>query len=292
MKKQVLIAIFFLSFICARAQDTYTIDGQSIELKTAVEGPLDLLWNTVSGQYRYFVRTDDNQLVELKNTKNADNHYQKEYLETLKNLTNNTLGVYDVDMTLPSLARFIDRYNATKDPDYLSSSQKGYAEFRIGVFGGITNSPFVGNPENETSTVIGGEVELLTGSNQRHSGYVQLRHVAEKKDFKYKTTELSLGYRYRFIKTSAVSVYGDAKFATLNFSKFTHTYEDNNLEIVTEEVNDTAFDVPIIVGVGADWKISNSIYANFSYNQLFAVFFKNQGNFSTDITVGLKFKLN
>ena len=72
----------------------------------------------------------------------------------------------------------------------------------------------------------------------------------------------------------------------------THTYEDNNLEIVTEEVNDTAFDVPIIVGVGADWKISNSIYANFSYNQLFAVFFKNQGNFSTDITVGLKFKLN
>lgn len=291
MKKLILIAIFLFSSTLIFAQETYTIDGQSVHLKTAAEGPLGLLWNIIDNQYRYFIKTQDHQLMELTNTKNADNAYQEQYKSTLKDLTNNTIDISNVKLSIPSLARFIDRYNSSVDPDYVSMNANFNPEIRLGVFGGITNSPFVGNPQNVKSAVFGAEIEMLVSANKRHSGYLQLRHVAEKDDFKYKTTELSLGYRYRFVQTSRFSVYGDAKFATLNFTKATITGVDDDI-ISSEHVNETAFDIPLIIGLGADVKLSNSIYANLSYNQIFAIFFKNQGNFSSDITLGLKFNVN
>lgn len=292
MKKRVLITVFLLSFLCAKTQNSYTIDGQTMELKTAVEGPIDLLWKVIDHQYRYFIQTENQELIELVNTKNTTQHYQEEYKLTLRKVTNNKVDVSDVEMTLPSLARFIDRYNTLANPEYIPLHSKGYAQLNLGIFGGITNSPFVGNPENIKSIVIGGELELLTGASKRHSGYLQLRHVAETKEFEYKTTEISLGYRYRFVKTSALSLYGDVKFATLNFSKATLIDEDSTDNNIPERVEDTAFDAPLIFGLGADWNISQRMAINLSYNQLFALFLKNQGNFSTDFTAGLKFKLN
>ena len=292
MKKFLLITVFLFSSFLISAQETYTIEGQSIQLKTAVKGPLDLLWNIIDNKYRYFIRTQDNQLLELVNTKNAENTYNEQYKKTLTELTNDTLEVSKINFNLRDLVHFIDQYNASVSPEYASMRSKLNAELRLGVFGGITNSPFVGNPENVKSAVFGGEIEMLTGASKRHSGYLQLRHVAEKDAFKYKTTELSLGYRYRFIKKSAFSLYGDVKFATLNFTKATIIFNDPEGNSVDEHIDETAFDVPLIIGVGADIKLSNVIYANVSYNQLFAIFFKNQGNFSSDITLGLKFKLN
>lgn len=292
MKKIVLITVFLLSSLFVNAQETYTIDGLTIQLKTATEGELDLLWNIIDSQYRYFVKTEDNQLLELINTQNDNKEYQEQFKATLKDITNNNIDVSQVDMTLPSLVRFIEQYNASVDPNYKSMNSKLDAEFRAGIFGGITNSPFVGNPENVKSAVFGAEFEMLAGVNKRHSGYFQLRNVAEKDDFKYKTTELSLGYRYRFVKTSNFSLYGDVKFATLNFTQATITYENNESIIVTEHIDETAFDLPLIIGIGTDIKLSAIIYANLSYNQIFAIFLKNQGNFSSDITLGLKIKLN
>ncbi|MEO7282775.1 outer membrane beta-barrel protein [Gelidibacter sp.] len=292
MKRFVFITIFLFSAFLASAQKTYTIDGQSVQLKSAIEGPLDLLWNSFDNQYRYFIRTEDHQLLELLNTKNANNTFQEEYKSTLTQLTNNTLNASKTNFNLRDLAHFVDQYNASVSPEYASERSKFKAELRLGVFGGITNSPFVGNPENIISSVFGGELEMLTGKNKKHSGYLQLRHVAEKDAFKYETTELSLGYRYRFINTSAISFYGDVKFATLNFTRATVTFEDSANNTITQYIDDTAFDVPLIIGVGADIRLSPVIYANVSYNQIFAIFFKNQGNFSSDITLGLKFKIN
>lgn len=292
MKKFVLITIFLFSSFLVSAQETHAIDGQSIKLKTAVAGPLNLLWNSIDNQYRYFIKTENNQLLELANTKNADNTYNEEYKATLKELTDNTLDTSKINFNLRDLVYFIDQYNASVSSDYIATRSKFDAEFRLGAFGGITNSPFVGNPENINTPVFGGEIEMLAGADKRHSGYLQLRHVSEKDAFKYKTTELSLGYRYRGINTSVISVYGDAKFATLNFTKATITFEDETHNSNTEHISETAFDVPLIIGIGADIKLSSVIYANISYNQLFAIFMKNQGNFSSDITLGLKFKLN
>ncbi|MBA6153152.1 outer membrane beta-barrel protein [Gelidibacter maritimus] len=292
MKKLFLIALLLFSSTLAIAQKSYTIDGQSIQLKTAVDGPVALLWNIIDEEYRYFIKTQDDQLVELINTKNANGVYQEQYKSALKDITNNTLDVSKLKLRLPSLARFIERYNTAVNPDYISMHASFHPEIRLGIFGGITNSPFVENPQNVKSAVFGAEVEMLVTANRRHSGYLQLRQVAEKDEFKYQTTELSLGYRYRFIENSRFSVYGDAKFATLNFTKATVIYIDENDTINTEHIDETAFDIPLIIGLGADVKLSNTIYANLGYNQIFAIFFKNQGNFSSDITLGLKFKIN
>lgn len=292
MKKSIFIAFFLFSFSIVTAQETYSINDQSVQLKTAAEGTLSLLWNIINNEYRYFVKSQDHPLTELINTKNADHQYQEEYKSTLQDLTNHTIDVSNVQMSLPSLARFIDDYNRSVNPDYVAMHSKFHPELRMGVFGGITNSPFVSNPENEKTAVFGAEIEILDGKKKRHSGYLQLRHVTETDVFQYKTTELSLGYRYRFVQASKFSVYGDAKFASLNFSKATINYTDSNALIQTDHIDETAFDLPLIIGVGADLRLSPHLYANLSYNQIFAVFFKNKGNFSTDITLGLKFKVN
>ena len=61
--------------------------------------------------------------------------------------------------------------------------------------------------------------------------------------------------------------------------------------LVTENISDTAFDAPFIFGIGADFKITDNSYIFIGYNQLFAAFLDNQGNFSTDITLGYKLSL-
>mgnify|MGYP000267953113 CR=1 FL=1 len=61
------------------AQQTYTLNNETLELKTEVEGNIDLLWNIFDGKYRYFVRDKDGDIQELVNTKNKDTHkYQEE----------------------------------------------------------------------------------------------------------------------------------------------------------------------------------------------------------------------
>ncbi|MCB0388348.1 MAG: hypothetical protein KDD23_06600, partial [Winogradskyella sp.] len=80
MKKLIFILCLSFSFVSLKAQETYTVNGETLELKTEVEGNLDLLWNIIDGQYRYFVRTEDGSIKELVNTKNPDTKkYQKEY---------------------------------------------------------------------------------------------------------------------------------------------------------------------------------------------------------------------
>lgn len=250
-----------------------------------------MLWNLIDGEYHYFIKSKNHGLLELTNTKNALDVYQEQYKTTLEDVTESLSDVSQVLMTLPSLARFIDDYNSKISSKYVPASAKLNADFLMGVFGGITNSPFVGNPKNVHSPVFGAEIEMLVGTHKKHSGYFQIRHVMETDAFKYQTSELSLGYRYRFVQTSRLSLYADVKFATLNFSKATiHT--DDKEWIPSASLNNTAFDLPLLIGLGADVRLTQSLYANLSYSQIFAVFFKNQGNFPSDITFGLKFKVN
>jgi hypothetical protein len=55
--------------------------------------------------------------------------------------------------------------------------------------------------------------------------------------------------------------------------------------------NSTAFDAPFIFGVGADIKVGNNSYITLIYGELFAILLDNQGNFSSDISLGYKFNL-
>jgi hypothetical protein len=158
----------------------------------------------------------------------------------------------------------------------------------LGVFGGITNSPFINNPNNTKSPQFGAELELLDGNRiKRHALFMQLRHVFETDDFKYSTTELALGYRFRVINARSFSLYGQSKFATLNFLKNTVPGAND----VPVDINETVVDIPLTFGIGADIRLTDSSYLTINYNELFAALVENNGNFSTNITLGYKFNL-
>ncbi len=291
MKKLLLILFLLFGYSSVIAQETYTVNGETLQLKTEIDGQLDLLWNIIDGKYRYFVRTADNNIKELINTKNDDNKYQEEYKTTLENLTSG-LSAAKVNLTLGSLRNYIDSYNRNSDTNYESQVSKSSVELRLGIFGGITNSPFISNDDNVKTGVFGAELEFLEGKTMpRHSGFLQVRHTLESDELKYTTTELSLGYRFRVFNCEKFGFYGDVRLATLNFSKATVSFIDENDDLISEEVSTTAFDIPFTFGIGADFKITNNSYIFVGYNQLFAAFLDNQGNFSTDITLGYKFSL-
>ncbi|WP_435413717.1 outer membrane beta-barrel protein [Psychroserpens mesophilus] len=290
MKKIICVLCFVLCVSFIQAQESYTVNGETIELKTEVEGQLDLLWNIIDGEYRYFVRTEDNTITELKNTK-VDRKFQEEYKSLLNQLTNNSLSTKRLNLTLFSLKEFIDTYNISADSNYQTNVSRSKFQFRLGLFGGITNSPFITNPNNEKTPLFGAELEVLEAERiSRHAVFMQLKHVLEQENINYSTTEVALGYRFRVINKETFSLYANMKFATLNFSKATLVTNTNGT-ITTQEFSDTAFDVPFIFGLGADINLSKNSFITLAYNELFALFLDNQGNFSTDFAIGYKFKL-
>ena len=287
MRKILFLLIFLLAVQYNYSQNTYTINDQQLELKTEIDGKLDLLWNTFNGQYRYFVRTEDGQIQELKNTKGTDNKFQEEYKSILSKLTNGQ-STEKLKLTIFDLKKFLDNYNASVDSSYTSVQKESKVKFRLGFSGGITNNPFVGNPENKIAPLIGTELEVFEENSLiRHSGFLQVRYAFESDELQYSTTEFSLGYRYRFLNKSTFSIYGQVKFATLNFTTAT-VIGSNNSEL---NINVTAFDIPLIFGIGSDIKVGENSFITIIYGELFAAFLDNQGNFSTDISVGYKFNL-
>ncbi|WP_299225564.1 hypothetical protein [uncultured Psychroserpens sp.] len=290
MKKIICTLCLFICFSFLRAQENYTVNGETLALKTEVEGQLDLLWNIIDGNYRYFVRTEDDTITELKNTK-ENKRYQEEYKTLLNELTNGTMSTKRLNLTLFSLKEFIDKYNSSVDDNYESTAKRSRIQFRIGVFGGLTNSPFISNPDNEKTPLFGAELEVLEAERiSRHALFIQLRHVLEQDDLMYSTTELSLGYRFRVINKEKFSLYGNVKVATVNFSNATLVTETNG-NITSEDINETAFDVPLIFGIGADINVTKNSFITLAYNELFAILIDNQGNFSTDFSIGYKFNL-
>jgi len=290
MQKFICLLCLFFTFAFSQAQDIYMVEGEQLQLKTEVEGKLDLLWNIIEGKYRYFVRTETNTIIELKNTK-KDGKFQSEYKDILTEFTNNTMPTKRLNLTLFSLKEFIDSYNSSVDSTYQSTATRNKLQFRLGVFGGLTNSPFVTNPDNLTTPLFGAEFEVLDVNQiSRHAAFLQLKHVVEQDELQYSTTELALGYRFRVINKETFSLYGNVKFATLNFSNAL-VVTDNNGTITTEEFNETAFDVPFIFGVGADIRVTENSYITLAYNELFALLLDNQGNFSQDFSIGYKFNL-
>lgn len=292
MKKLSLICCFLVLTTALNAQDIYSVDGESLELSTEVDGKLDLLWTVENKQYRYFVRSADGSIQELKNTKGSDNRFQEEYKKVLADLTRDAdMNTKRLNLTLFSLKEFIDAYNLKTDASYSTQAERSKLDVRLGAFGGLTNSPFVTNPDNVKSLYVGGELEIIEAERiSRHAVFLQFKHVAEASDLQYSTTEIALGYRYRFINTKPFSLYGNVKVGTVNFSNAVLTTERNGVE-TTEEFNETAFDVPFIFGLGADIRISPNAFITLAYNEIYALLIENQGNFPIDFTAGIKFNL-
>jgi hypothetical protein len=284
MKTRILVLFFLFLSIDSRGQDTYTINGESLELNSEISGTLDLLWNIIDGKYRYFVRKNG-EILELTNTRDESGKYSEEYKSILSEMTSGSgLSTDKIKLTLYSLSSFINDYNAEQDPNYIIEEKGLKLGSRIMVFGGITNSPFVENPDNINNPVFGFEYEVYAPKEKpRHSILFQLKHSARSKDFEYSNTQLALGYRFRFVSRSAFDIYGTVLGATYNFIKAEETVADMVFDTSSNE-----FEAPFIFGIGADIKISENGFITLVYDELFALSLENQGNFSTHITVGYK----
>ena len=291
MKKTILFFCLLTISTFAIAQQTYTVANETLELKTEVEGDLDLLWNTINEQYRYFVRTKDGKITELKNTKDANNKYQEDYKTTLSNLT--SIDVSKVNLTTYSLKTLIEKHNSALDSNYVSSAARSKIKLRLGVFGGITNSPFNLNPNNQKVLLFGTELEAVSDNlDSRHAGFLNVRHTTDNDEFQFSATQFALGYRYRFISKAKFNVYAQTKFATLTAANITTTIPDPNTpgSFIAFENSTTDFDAALIFGIGADIKLGNG-YLTFVYDSLFALSVDNQGNFPVDFAIGYKFNL-
>ncbi|NNE33095.1 MAG: hypothetical protein HKN40_12085, partial [Winogradskyella sp.] len=254
MKKHILVFIMLCIGVFSFGQDTYMVNGESLELKTEIEGPLSLLWNTINGEYRYFVRTSDGNFTELKNTRGNNNSYNEAYKSVLSKLTNGQ-STNNLKLTLYDLRRFIDNYNKSVLSSYTTLPPDPKVGFNFALSGGFTNNPFISNPDNFKTPLIGAELEVFESRDLvRHSGFLQFRHTFDTDEFQYSASEFSLGYRYRFISKSSFALYGQVKFAALNFTNVTFT-DANNMQ---QTLNDTSFDVPFIFGIGSDIRVGTT----------------------------------
>jgi len=292
MKKIILSCLLFVFIAIGYAQKVYKVEDETLELQTEVEGNLDLLWAITNGKYRYFVRTTDGKITELKNTKGEGRTFNKEYVSVLNNLTSgSTLSAENVKLTTGSLKRFIDKYNKSADIDYNVRNTNVKVNFRLAFFGGITNHPLVENIDDQSSLQLAAELELFGDTdNPIHSGMLQARQTfGSSRD--YKSTEFSLGYRVRFLQKEGFTIYVQTRFATLNsFSvDIIDTNPANNSVDIRQ--SETEFDVPFIFGIGADIKISDYSYISILYDRFYAFGLDNNDSFPTDFMLGYKLKL-
>jgi len=291
MNKIITILVFtlFLS-ISSFAQMTHTIDGKSYELTEEITGKASLFYVISEGEYRYFIKKDDS-LTELTNTKDENGKYQGEYREILSILTTDAaMDTSKVNLTLASLRTYVDQYNKASDIDYRLQAERPVTKARLGGFAGMSNNPFVKNPNNTIVPIFGAEVEVYDEKRSRHSLGLAFKQSLEADDFKYSSSQFGLFYRFRVLNKESFSIYPQATLATYTFSKSKSTTTVGSVTTVSNE-SGSALDAPIILGFGADIKLGNG-YITFSANELFALInFDNQGNTPLDLRLGYKFNL-
>ncbi len=114
MKTLLFCICVLLGLSTLNAQENYTINGETFQLKTEVNGKIDLLWNIIDNEYRYFIRTSDNNITELVNTRDGDDNYQEQYKTTLENATSgisagSTRSLSVKSASAPSMYRIVLR---------------------------------------------------------------------------------------------------------------------------------------------------------------------------------------
>ncbi|WP_299213575.1 hypothetical protein [uncultured Dokdonia sp.] len=291
MKHYILFCcVLLLSLSTITAQtDTYTVNNQSYELKTDVAGPITLLWNTFSQEYRYFAKKG-NTIIELTNTKEG-NRYQDEYKKQLQDLTSDVdMNADKVKLTLASLRRFFNDYNKKVDPSYQENSFLTNMEFRLGIFAGITNSVFVDNPDNTSNGQFGFDFELYDPTAlPSHAIVFQFKQTLSSDDFDYSASQVSINHRFKFIKTPVFQIYLNTKLVTFTSSKRTTEVIGDDFIFIDED-SGSNLQGPLIFGLGADIKLGKG-YLSLNYNDAYSFIIDDNGAFPVDLTIGYRFVL-
>lgn len=273
------------------AQETYIVNNQNYKLIKENEGNLELLWNIIDGNYRYFIKKDGN-ILELKNKKGSSGKYNEDYKIILENLTiDKNLSAKKTNLTRISLKSFVDKYNLLKDPNYkIVSNAKLFT--RLGFFGGITNNPFVYNLNNVINPLFGIEIEFSEAINiPRHSIYFQSKRTFSSESFDYSATHIIVGYRYRIFNKDAFTLYSNIDLAQYLFTTRNQVLLGNPNDFNQASIKSNGFEVPFTFGIGADIKLSRNSFLILSYNELFSILSTNNGNFSNSFALGCRFKI-
>lgn len=291
MKKILTILLFALAFsTTSQAQMTHSVDGKDVQLTEDITGNATLFHAVIDGQFRYFIKKDGT-VTELTNTKDDNGTYQAEYKEILSILTADApMPVADVNLTLDSLKTFIDKYNKASDMDYKLQAERPKAKARVGAFAGLSNNPFVTNPDNIFVPIFGAELEVYDEKRTRHSVALGFKQSLSSDDFKYTSSQFGLHYRFRIVNKESFSLYPQVTLATYTFSSIEYSTTSSGT-VTTYKDSGSALDAPVILGLGADIKLGNG-YLTLSANELAAlVNFENQGNTPIDLRLGYKLNL-
>jgi hypothetical protein len=272
------------------SQDIYTVDGIQYSLKTEVEGDLTLLWNSIDGEFRFFSKKG-NEIRELKNTR-KDRSYQEEYKDVLRSQTSDSpISVDDVKLTQKSLKDFFNSYNSAIDPNFKVIGNTIKLKTRLGAIIGLSNSIYTQNPENTTLPTAGIDFEVYEMDQlHRHSLVFRFKHTFENSSYKYSLSQLSLNYRFKFVKTETIDLFINTKVAAYNYvNRDVLVTEDDQ---TTTIVNDSggSFLAPVTFGLGADYAIGNG-YLTFSYNDIVGLGIDSNDEFPVDFSIGYKFNL-
>ncbi len=285
------IVALFLFVTTLNAQQEYTVDGKQYSLNTEIEGPLTLLWNVINEEYRYFLKKG-NTIEELKNTK-IDGKYQEEFKEVLRNQTSDaSIDLSKAKFTRPGLSKFFVSYNKATDPNFTHEDSSIKIQLRLGVFAGISNNVYSNNPENDLAPVGGLDFEVLDGVKlKRHSVVIRFRQAFEHGETK-SSSQLSMNYRFKFVKSPKLDVFINTKFVAWTYSKreLLVTNNDTNTTTIVEKSGGN-FNAPAAFGLGADYALGNG-FITFQYNDIVALGVSSQDdNFPVDFTLGYKFNL-
>lgn len=282
----ILVSFLLFSFFSIQAQETYFVNRKSIDLKTEVKGTLELLWNDFDQENRYFLKKGK-YIIELKNTKWKGREAYKQDLEA--KTSDVGISVENVELTLPSLREFFITYNnLTNEKPVVRGSEK-QVEFRIGAFGGATNSVFTENVPNESQAIMGLELEMVDlVMLKRHSMVLDFRNTFEGNEHKYSMSQFGLNYRLKFINSERFAMYVNTKFAALTFFN-TEKPSIQDSEIIIES-SGSIFNTPVSFGIGAEIKLGAN-YITLGYHDFYAVTMTSNDRFPIDISIGYKFSI-
>ena len=273
------------------SQNTYSVIGEELSLKTEVDGSITLLWNVIDGEYRYFLKKGSN-ITELSNTK-INKNYQEEYKQVLQsNTSDEDLSEEKVKLTKESLAHYFENYNKRKDPNFVVEEKNVNLKTRLGAFAGITNAIYSDNVKNQTLPTMGLEFEIVENNKlKRHSLVFQFKQTFESSEYKYSASQFSLSYRFKFIKKEKLDVFINTKIAAYTFESIPRLVEDEDTgEIELVISNEDSFSALMSFGVGADYKLGNG-YLTFIYGDIVSIVEGSNGEFPLDFTIGYKFNL-
>lgn len=292
MQKFKLFLLLWLLCSSAKiaAQQTFIIEGDTLQLQREVKGSLSLFWNQEDTKYRYFVQKE-NRMVELRDSLING---KLQYREQLAKLTSDTeIRTDDVKFLLYSLKHFVNSYNALVQEDYEFNEASTNIKQRLGLFVGLSNNKYTENPENIISPIVGLEYEFYDPNlAPRHSAFLQLRQSFKREEYRYSSSQLSINYRFKALYFKGWDLHINTELATFLYSEDKVRIKDDSGEVVAiKDDSGFSFTAPFSFGIGSDIRITDNSFISLGYNDIFAIALDGNDSFPVDFTVGLKYNL-